>query len=87
MKKTGKVLHCSYTVDTVQQRDNLTYAVSVAGDVIRVGDTTNFDDWKYRADGLWSKIYSTNCTFKIKDNLQMNTVLQMQKILKQFIQH
>ena len=56
----------SYTVDTIQQRDNLTYAVS-AGDVIRVGDATNYDDYKYGADGLWSKIYSTNCTFKIKD--------------------
>ena len=56
----------SFTVDTVQQRDNLTYRVS-AGDVIRVGDSTNYDDWKYGADGLWSKIYSTNCTFKIKD--------------------
>ena len=56
----------SYTVDTIQQRDNLTYAVT-PGDVIRVGDSVNYDDWKYSADGLWSKIYSTNCTFKIKD--------------------
>ena len=56
----------SYTVDTIQQRDNLNYAVT-AGEVIRVGDNVNYDDWKFGADGLWSKIYSTNCTFKIKD--------------------
>ena len=56
----------SYTVDTIQQRDNLDYAVS-AGDVIRVGDLTNYDDYKFDANGIWSKIYSTNCTFKIKD--------------------